>query len=356
MTCRRAFEIDLADFLERPAAPEFAGFRTHYPRCADCAPEVRAWTELHFRLGNGGPAHPAPEVLLRFQDEPARLSVAERGGIERHLATCPPCRDELRALRGFDFSVLTRAPAPGRRWRFPSLALPRLGRVLLHPAFAYALVLALLYPALTSRVAHEPPPTAPAPVVDAPKERLAARVERLRSFADEQAALPEPAPPSVEHEQRAAPSATGNAGPSTGAAPPASSPPALRGLAGQARPARPDAFAKDEADELQLAPARHRPEWPEIALTPDRTIEIAPGGEGITLSLPVPAAGQAAGAWVVRIQDVAGRRELREQVPGGSRARVRVPRPWLQPGEYRAELWVPGAPGATGVFAFRVTE
>jgi len=64
MNCRESLTLDLAEFLTRASAPEFAAFRAHYPRCADCSAEVRAWTELYTALSAS--AHPSPETLLRY--------------------------------------------------------------------------------------------------------------------------------------------------------------------------------------------------------------------------------------------------------------------------------------------------
>ena len=149
MSCRRAFDVDLADFVAGSTRPEWAEFRAHYARCAECSAEVRAWTELHLLLQPPG-THPAEAVLLRFETEPGRLPAAERRAVEEHLARCPSCRDELAALRRFDFTALEpkAAVAPAPR---PSFA-ERIGRLVLHPAFAYALVLLLLYPALEGRL------------------------------------------------------------------------------------------------------------------------------------------------------------------------------------------------------------
>src|SRR5207245_10704742 len=144
------FDLDLADFVSRSARPEWADFREHYARCAECSAEVRAWTELH-QLLEPPAAHPAEELLLRFETERERLPVAERRAIEEHLAHCASCKDELATLRRFDFTALepeaAAAMAPAAR---PSFA-DRLRRVVLHPAFAYAIVLLLLYPALEGR-------------------------------------------------------------------------------------------------------------------------------------------------------------------------------------------------------------
>src|SRR5437899_1641119 len=149
MSCRRAFDVDLADFVAGSTRPEWAEFRAHYARCAECSAEVRAWTELHLLL-QAPAAHPAEAVLLRFETEPGRLPAAERRVVEEHLARCPSCRDELAALRRFDFAALEpkAAVAPAPR---PSFA-ERIRRLVVHPGFAYAIVLLLLYPALEGRL------------------------------------------------------------------------------------------------------------------------------------------------------------------------------------------------------------
>jgi hypothetical protein len=155
MSCRRAFVIDLADFLSEPGREEFAEFREHYPVCPECAAEVRAWTDLHVLLQsraagpNGG--HPEPEALLRYEQGDARLGTAQVAELEGHLARCPSCRDELSALRGFDFSVVGAEAPRGLAVRARIGAfVGGLQSLLLHPAFAYALVLVLLYPAAMS--------------------------------------------------------------------------------------------------------------------------------------------------------------------------------------------------------------
>src|SRR5213593_1735402 len=157
MSCRKAFDIDLADFLAHAGTPEWREFREHYPRCPECAAEVRAWTELHHLLQrNGADTHPPEERLLRFETERAALSAAEREMIARHLAACRSCADELAALRRFDFRGLAPTPAvPRRAHRMPDLA-ALVRQVVLHPAFAYGLVvLLLLYPAAVGRFAQE---------------------------------------------------------------------------------------------------------------------------------------------------------------------------------------------------------
>ncbi len=347
MSCGRAFEIDLADFLERPAAPEFDHFRGHYPRCVDCAPEVRAWTELHLLLQDGGPAHPAVDVLLRFEEQREALPVVERAAVERHLERCPSCRDELRALRDFDFGAVGEAIAPQRRWRLPAFALPRFRRLALHPAFAYALVLILLYPTLASRLGREVVEDGPA--APAPEDTRAAASPVRR-----EAPSPEPqeaAPLFAERarywgaEGRARAPAAGI----EGEAPPvASAGPSGAALEADAPAAAEPGFAKHPA----------LPGWQELTLEPGRMVEIATADveRGVVLNLPVPVALRAASALEIRVLDDSGRRELRERVaaPAADRVAVRVPGEWLAAGAYRAELSTPHAPRAPEIFPFRV--
>ncbi len=142
MSCRRAFDIDLAGFLDEPRAEPFDAFRAHYPRCVPCAAEVRAWTELHEQLGTA--RHPNPEALAGYAELPA----AERVAIDRHTAQCPACREELRLLDVFDASALAQ----------PSVAVPEprerngwmqaLARILWHPAFAYGMAVLVVVPLL----------------------------------------------------------------------------------------------------------------------------------------------------------------------------------------------------------------
>ena len=107
VSCQQTQEIDLMSFLADARSNEFAGFRQHYPTCAECSAEVRAWTELHLLLdATGGAGHPAEAQLLRFEDSSQALPAAERRAIEAHLETCSSCADELRSLRGFAFAEL----------------------------------------------------------------------------------------------------------------------------------------------------------------------------------------------------------------------------------------------------------
>ncbi len=156
MSCERVHQIDLAGFLASPRDDAHAAFREHYPVCAECAAEVRAFTELDLLL-RGSETHPSPEVLLRYEDEPMSLSDARRAELDRHVALCAACRDELRVLR--QLQQLPVAAAAARHVRAPGLesapllasVLARLRRWLWNPALPYALVLVLLVPLVVQR-------------------------------------------------------------------------------------------------------------------------------------------------------------------------------------------------------------
>jgi anti-sigma factor RsiW len=107
MSCEKAREIDLAAYLVDPDLPEWAEFREHYPTCPDCAEEVAAWNRIEASLRAAGDpqqgAHPAVELLARFEDDPRSLSAAEWQRVDQHTRECRQCADELAALREFDF-------------------------------------------------------------------------------------------------------------------------------------------------------------------------------------------------------------------------------------------------------------
>ncbi len=192
MSCQRAFEIDLAEFLHGGTQDDSL-FREHYPVCPECALEVRAWTDLHVLLqvreDGSGNGHPEPELLLQYQDQSPGLGSAARALLQRHLASCHACRDELASLRRFELPAKT----PGRS-RLEGTAEVLRG-LFLHPAFAYALVLLLLYPAVTgyfdpaglssiepvSRVVRERSPApSPAPSLAPSAPPNAARKARVK--------------------------------------------------------------------------------------------------------------------------------------------------------------------------------
>jgi hypothetical protein len=352
MSCRRAFDLDLADFVAGSARPEWAEFRAHYARCAECSAEVRAWTELHLLLQPPA-AHPAEELLLRFETEPGRLPAAERRAVEEHLARCPSCNDELAALRRFDFTALEpkAAAAPAPR---PSFA-ERLRHLVLHPAFAYAIVLLLLYPALEGRLPS--------------RGQHAAREDR-QVVADRPAGKSEPAARQKAQEPAAPANLARSENDVLMRARKETPAPALGGrlqAGAQTAPRLADEKARVES-EAAMEKAERRSEtraampeptgWKALALSaPGASAEVAARdlGTGLVLTLSVPDAARS-GAVEVRVLDAPGGREMRERFArAGERVAMRLPAAWLTPGTYTAELRrLDAGPSPAVAFSFRV--
>jgi hypothetical protein len=382
MTCGKSLEIEFTEFLADPRAAAFAAFRAHYPRCAECAAEVRAWTELHGRLSA---AHPDPEQLARYEN----LAPEERAPLDRHLAGCSSCREELAGLAAFDPQRLAAATAPalpaGRK-SGPGLgeALAWIGRLLWHPAFAYAMAGLLLFPLIYRSVdtSLEVPggslllgeeiksavrPVAPRPSAKrrAPGRRADARFARSAPVApvEEDREVPEPAEPRLEafaqreaelpetaaEPLRALGSTKGAAAPKMAAA---ESPLAARAANGASQVALLPA-----ADLARPAELRFEESAGALRLDAQRRVEIdLPVDRGLELRIPIPAGTPAGWEVEVRVASARGRRELRERVavPAALSARggvrevsVRIPSGWLDAGAYRIELQLPaGAPGA----------
>ncbi len=348
MSCRRAFDVDLADFVASSARPEWAEFRAHYARCAECSAEVRAWTELHLLLQPPA-AHPAEELLFRFETERDRLPAAERRAVEEHLARCPSCKDELAALRRFDFASLEARAAASPAVSFAAF----LRRLVLHPAFAYAIVLLLLYPALEGRL--------PSPARQAAREDGKPAIEPL---ADKNAPAGEVSPKPAE------PAAPANVARSEERrfmrARKEAEAPALResGRAGGERDveATADAYsvAQEKAERLygKLDAAAEPAGWKILAPSgAGAPVDVAARelGAGLVLTLPVPEAARS-GTVEVRVLDARGGREMRERFARtGERVAMRLPAAWLTPGTYTAELRrLDAGPSPAEVFSFRV--
>jgi len=345
MSCRRAFDVDLADFVASSARPEWAEFRAHYARCAECSAEVRAWTELHLLLQPPA-AHPAEELLLRFETERDRLPAAERRAVEEHLARCPSCKDELAALRRFDFASLEARAAASPAVSFAAF----LRRLVLHPAFAYAIVLLLLYPALEGRF--------PSPGQQAAREdrRTVARQKGAEPAAPAKLARSEDDVLTAARKETAARALGGRLG---------------TGAAGGAEPA-PKAELADEKASVDSEAAVERaprdvatraatPEpagWKALALSgPGAPVDVAARdlGTGLVLTLTVPGATRA-GDVEVRVLDARGGREMRERFArAAERVAMHLPAAWLTPGTYTAELRrLDAGPSSAEVFSFRV--
>ncbi len=388
MSCRRSLEIELPEFLAEPGAAAFDEFREHYPRCAECAAEVRAWTELDAQLAAGGggvgAAHPDPEQLARYEALPA----GERAGLEHHLAGCPSCREELRQLRAFSPERLAeqvRAPLREGRGR-TRRALGSLGRLVWHPAFAYAIAGLLLFPALWQSLELAPMRIASAPARDddaggvfAAARPAARKLARVRSSTPGQAASSE----SVVMEMYAVDEVeAAESSPDVSKLAGSASESVYR-VAAKASPARnlpAGALAEAEAPaETQIAHLKSRLMFNAVVdqrrdpagelavrLAPGATIEVeVPDDVAILrLLIPVPAAAGNVAVAGLRLASADGRREIRERaaLPAASPPRAagagllaadqaapapeaaateiewRVPRGWLEPGVYRVEL------------------
>lgn len=315
MSCRRAFDVDLREFLARPRAPELRDFRDHYPLCRDCSAEVRAWTELDLQLRAPGD-HPAPELLLRFEAGGGGLADEQRASVSDHLERCASCRDELRALRAFDRAGRPRAPA--RRPLMPRV-LSGLRWLVWQPAVAYALVLALLIPVVLTRW-----PAGVQPVADA-ETRLERRpVEEVP--AGEPSAPPVAEPASRRDLRAAAPE------------PAREAPPGVRSVqpgAGELESPFDTAVREPERE-----PDPQRPRAAEGYA--GRAIDAVRMGDTIRLELPLRALDPIdRGRVEVRVLHPDGRRELREILElEGVEARVPVdlPAAWASPGTYTIEV------------------
>lgn len=394
VSCRQAFQIDLPGFLAEPRARVHAAFREHYPDCRECAAEVRVWTELHLALNAGVLPfeHPPEEMLLRWEEEPGRLAPSERRALDAHLERCASCSDELASMRSMMRRLTVEEPhEPGWLAR----AADRLRVVALHPAFAYALVGLLLFPALKlilgdiertggpASLARDAPRVEPpsglarrsedrlrarAPALEAGRSIAPAPAARPRAYAsagsarEERASSPEPSPPAPRPAIRSRESLHKRLDTVRGAVPEEEgvsdeleasadrgSPP-LAGL--EVPPARDEfAFLADSslAQEPARAPKAMRaaspPASPEsvVVLTRSAPADVkrpAPGEE-LVLRVPVPRRAPRGADIQLRVISPDGEREQVEsqQIPLAQKPlELRLPSEWLEPGSYQLEL------------------
>lgn len=273
MTCRRAIEADLLALVHGEGD---AALRAHVDGCADCTAELEVWRELDglLQAGAAAPAmHPEPAALVALVDAPASLAPAARAEVERHVADCRTCADEVRGLRTFSAAALgtvgpaghagrdeavaagavpaphgsAAAPAMAEAARHadagPAIAGARrgLGAVLWHPAFAYALVVALLVPLVRDQL---------------PKLRYETRAVDARR---DEPALPPAAPVEPQAAQRKDERRMERApAPAPVAPPPAGAPPAV--VAVPARPSVPEAVRQAPAPAARVATNERREE------------------------------------------------------------------------------------------------
>jgi hypothetical protein len=119
VTCRRAFDVDLAAYLAEPEGTQWAEFRAHYLTCPDCSAEVGVWTgmeaSMRSSLASEAAEHLASDLLARFEEDPRGLPADQWQRVDQHLQACRPCTDRLAALREFDFAALEAAAPPSPR-------------------------------------------------------------------------------------------------------------------------------------------------------------------------------------------------------------------------------------------------
>jgi hypothetical protein len=412
MKCRRAFETDLLAVLRGESAD--ADFLAHYPSCADCAAEVRVWSELDGMLRAAAPAeewHPALEVLLQLVDAPAALATDKRRALEHHLVGCRVCADEVWTLRSFDpASVVIAAPsrvaaavapAPSPRAGTAAAApasapgaVPErgswLGRLVWHPAFAYALVAVLLVPLLRGSL---PRLTETARLVDARRDQpLLPPASEGDIGTVPPGAFAKRERPGVPAEAKrvAPPAGAPQAAPKIAAAPPP--PPAAPAQALAERRAEnmvattaPAADERSADAEMAAAPALARAAKSRQASSAGLTdrlrhatvpagvppAALAAGGTPVVLEIQprrpalfafrdtphgallrvTPPADLAPGPLDVVVRSRAGAREIRVRVTDRANAiALQIPPAWLLPGDYVVTLQsvAAGADGTVG--------
>lgn len=120
---RRLLSESASETLAGDAA---RGVEIHLAGCADCRDWRRTFelAALGARLGGADGDHPDGERLGRFVAEPESLAVAESERLREHLARCPACRAQARAVeQALAEAGPLPATAPARRvFRLPLAA------------------------------------------------------------------------------------------------------------------------------------------------------------------------------------------------------------------------------------------
>lgn len=140
----------------------------HLAMCSKCQKELEElrWVSSGMKkIGQTSPlSHIPPEKLVVFLEEPQSLTPDEKRTIEKHLKSCGSCRDQLQTLKSANLELEAleeeQKPRPAMEaslWQRITQTLVWLVR---KPAFAYAIVILLAYPALRW-VLQQPEPTLP---------------------------------------------------------------------------------------------------------------------------------------------------------------------------------------------------
>ena len=140
----------------------------HLRECADCRAEVASLASMMKSVQSASAIdHVVAADLALYDEEPLSMSADRRAPIERHLAECPECREDLATLRRA--RRLESAPAPAREAPRRSPAARR-GWMLLAAAAAAVVVVALL-PAVFKPAGSDLRPSETIPVVFAAPRR-----------------------------------------------------------------------------------------------------------------------------------------------------------------------------------------
>jgi hypothetical protein len=183
--CNRTSAADIAAYLDDPSAPRWRDLNEHAATCAACNAELAAWKCLRADLAVVD-EHPSEEQLLAYAETRKSLAPDELNALAHHLAECASCRDEIVVLE----SVRIEPPPqprmhrePAKRASFAAL----IGRILWHPAFAYAVVVALLVQVFTgldrpvSDIVSTSRPSEVASDVAAPRDRVSQLAKRAEA-------------------------------------------------------------------------------------------------------------------------------------------------------------------------------
>jgi len=74
----------------------------HTAVCSECADRLQFTRHLKSAIESCVELHPEPDFLVQFVEAAGDLAPEERTRIERHLAICPDCRQEVRILRNLE--------------------------------------------------------------------------------------------------------------------------------------------------------------------------------------------------------------------------------------------------------------
>lgn len=157
MRCDEITEEILVKYLKGNLSEKQAGeVKSHIDRCPKCRESLEEANWIYDGLQEFGDVlfseHIDAERLVSYVETPQDLTVEERRIIENHLRTCHSCSEEKRILEisqkelrrsGIKEStetIYTRA-------RFLDKIFAQLWRLVRRPAFAYILLLLLIYPA-----------------------------------------------------------------------------------------------------------------------------------------------------------------------------------------------------------------